>query len=99
MQHPINGYGLAVVLFVCFTLAGLGLVMSNSQRHDTELKFCALVENSQGRTARQVKAYQEAPPTTEAGREQRQETIAALKNLDKLMKDLGCPIEKEEAGK
>lgn len=99
LSHPVNGYGLLVLLVVCFSLAGLGLVVSLSAVHDSERKFCALLANSHTRAQRALDAYRDAPPTTEAGRRQRDEVIIALSQLNQLERDLGCPPDQEEVGK
>lgn len=87
----MNGYSLAVMLLVCFSLAGLGLVVSIGAVHDSERKFCALIDNSHSRAQRQADAFKTTPPATEAGRKQRDEVLIALSQLNKLERDLGCP--------
>lgn len=91
LSQPVNGYGLMVLLIVCISLAGLGMVQANAARHNTERKFCALLMQSENRAERQLAAYDESPPSTEAGRAQRDEVIISLGQLTRLERQLGCP--------
>jgi hypothetical protein len=97
----------AVMMVVSFSLAGMGIALSNArqresdrrltaQQQESERKFCSLIMQSQARAHRQAEAFRSAPPDTDAGRKQREELTTALGSIDKLVRDLGCPPEQKD---
>lgn len=89
--HREFTYGLIVIMIVSFSLAALGLVVANANQRETERKFCAIMAESHNRAVRAVEAYRENPPSTDAGRAQREETEKSLALVIQLERDLGCP--------
>lgn len=85
-----------VLLIVCLSLAALGLVVSNAQRRASERKFCDITEFGVQQIEQQVKAYEDRPPSTEAGRAQQQLAVEALMKYRQLNRSLGCDPVKQE---
>jgi ABC-type Na+ efflux pump permease subunit len=90
MRRPATRAELTALLIVCFTLAALGLVVSNAQRRASERKFCEVVTTSVRQVERQLAAYEETPPATEAGKAQQEQAQVALGQLSNLSRSLGC---------
>jgi uncharacterized protein YegP (UPF0339 family) len=71
----------------------LAVLFSAYNTNQTELKFCSLMDASVAQAQQRVAGYDQAPPTTDAGREQRANAIESVKLLTNLQRSLGCPIE------
>ncbi len=91
MRQPATRTELTLLLIVCLSLAALGLVVGNAQRRASERKFCEVVAGTVFQAQRQLKAYEQAPPATAAGKAQREQVAAALKQYQDLQRRLGCP--------
>jgi hypothetical protein len=72
----------------------LAVLFSAYNTNQTELKFCALMDASVAQAQQRVIGYDVAPPTTDAGREQRANAMESVQLLTNLQRSLGCPIEK-----
>jgi hypothetical protein len=71
----------------------LAVLFSAYNTNQTELKFCALMDASVAQAQQRVIGYDVAPPTTDAGREQRANAADSVRLLTDLQRSLGCPIE------
>ena len=80
-----------IVMISAFTLFGMGMVISNSNRQESERKFCEVMKLTAQSAQRRVDGYRAEPPTTEAGRVQAQEAVITLSAVQNLMRQLSCP--------
>ncbi len=90
MRQPATRTELTLLLIVCLSLAAIGLVVGNAQRRASERKFCEVVTTSVRQVERQLAAYEDNPPATEAGKAQREQAQVALGQLSNLSRSLGC---------
>jgi len=81
---------IAIMMVVSFSLAGLGITMSNAQRRETERKFCGVITLAVGEAGRRVLGYRENPPNTEAGQSQQHAAEVAYVRYQELSHRLGC---------
>jgi hypothetical protein len=76
---------------------GLAFYFIVKSSADSRKATCAVVEHSRAEKRAQLQAYDETPPTTEAGRNLRETTASSLAAWDGLWGTLGCK-DAEEVG-
>lgn len=69
----------------------LAVAFSAYNTQQSERKFCALLDNSVVRAQQAVDAYDQAPPSTAAGRAQERRVRTSLADVQTLRRSLDCP--------
>lgn len=94
MRQPVSNYSLAVLLLVCVSLAGLGVLLSQASSKRVTQVVCEVSGEVVSDIHRRLAAYEQAPPTTAAGFAQKREIEESLRRWESRERQLGCSKER-----
>lgn len=91
-------WSVLAVFLTCIFLVVATFYLQSQQRRASERKFCKVVAASKKTEKGKLDRYITDPPTTDAGRAQRDELAISYRNYVDLEWSLGCPLipEKEK---